>query len=198
MASLRYSLLLIISVIVGNVGNGASAFSSPRCRLQNRSSTSLQATDDNKFGFGQRVESVKCATIGGLSGSVASAPFAAIHDVLLNGSPLGQWEFDTDAAAVEGALFAIVYRYCIRVDDNPQLNEGAIGAFVLVRTFSRLQIPSYCSAVPLDCGPPFGYLDWNVLSQLFTNGFESAILFGAAAYALDRAIEKGFVSKFPG
>ena len=118
--------------------------------------------------------------------------------ILDAGGGLAQWEFDTDAAAVAAGLFAIVYRYCIRQDDNPQLNQGVIGAFVILRTVSRINIPLYCTAVPLNCGSPLGVFDWNVLQQLAINGVESAVLFGFAALAVDIAIEKGYISKFPG
>lgn len=159
-----------------------------------RKSLCLYASgDEEKFGFGQRIASAQSGVIGALSGSIAGAPFLAFHD---NG--LAQWEFDTDAAALEGALFAIVYRYCVRQDDNPQLNQGVVGAFVVVRTLSRLKIPEYCTALPLQCGSPLGYLDWAILSQIAVNGIESAIIFGAAASAVDWAMEKKFLSKFPG
>ena len=39
----------------------------------------------------------------------------------------------------------------IREDENPMLNQGIIGAFVLVRVLSKIRVPSYCSYAPLDC-----------------------------------------------
>jgi hypothetical protein len=114
--------------------------------------------DDNKFGFGQRIESVKCLVVGGIVGSVALAPFAALHDLVLlgvlapiNTNGLAQWEFDNDMASVQAALFAIVYRYCIREDTNPQLNQGVIGSFVITRTLSRIVVSPQCSAIVLSC-----------------------------------------------
>ena len=91
-----------------------------------------------------------------MAGGIALTPAAAFHDILVgNGSlvrnGVAQWEFDTDMGSLEGALFAIVYRYCIRQDKNDMLNQGVIGAFVLTRTLSRIQVPSYCSSIPLDC-----------------------------------------------
>jgi len=47
-------------------------------------------------------------------------------------------------------------------------------------------------------GPPLGYFDWSMLSQLVWNGIESALLFGAAAATIDWCMEKGIISKFPG
>jgi hypothetical protein len=121
-------------------------------------STPQDDNDDNKFGFGQRIESIKCLVVGGLVGSLALAPVAALHDLVLlsvlapvqtNG--LAQWEFDNDAGSLQTALFAIVYRYCIRQDTNEQLNQGVIGAFCLTRTLSRIVVMPYCSAVVLNC-----------------------------------------------
>jgi hypothetical protein len=113
----------------------------------------------NKFGFAQRIESVKCLVVGGIVGSVALAPLAAIHDVVLlnilapaiHTNGLAQWEFDSDTATVQAALFAIVYRYCIRQDENPHLNQGVVGSFVLTRTLSRIVVSPQCSAVVLSC-----------------------------------------------
>lgn len=111
-----------------------------------------------KFGFGQRIESLKCLVIGAIVGSFALAPFALIHDVFLLGTlapistnGVAQWEFDNDMASLVTGLFAIVYRYCVREDENPQLNQGVIGAFVVTRTLSRIVVPAYCTAITLDC-----------------------------------------------
>ncbi len=108
----------------------------------------ITVTSSNKFDMVQRIESVKCAVIGALSGSLAVAPVAFFHHVTTS---LPQWELTTDMAAPQGALFAIVYRYAIRNDDNPMLNQGVIGAFVLVRTLPTIQASPDCSALPLTC-----------------------------------------------
>lgn len=114
-----------------------------------------RSDEPSKFGFQQRIESIKCVVIGGLSGSLAMAPVSALNNFLLlppaNGNSLSQWEFDTDMGSLEAGLFAIVYRYCIREDDNPQLSSGCAGAFVLVRTLARVETPAYCDAIPLSC-----------------------------------------------
>ena len=153
--------------------------------------------EDNKFGMAQRIDSGKSLLLGLIVGSVGQGPASFLHDVIAGGGGLAQWELDTDAAALEAGLFAIVYRYCIRQDKNEQLNQGVIGAFVLVRTLSRLRVPEYCSAVPLNCGAPLGYLDWNLLQQIGWSGAESVLMFGLTALAVDIAISKGYISKFP-
>ena len=88
--------------------------------------------------------------MGSISGSLGITPIAFVHDVLLQGS-VAQWEFDTDVAALDAGLFAIVYRYCIRDDDNPMLNQGVVGAFVLARALARVDVPNYCTPIPLNC-----------------------------------------------
>lgn len=126
---------------------------STRPRLAPLSASSGEDEDD-KFSFQQRIESIKCVVVGALSGGIAVTPLTALHDILLGpemNNGVAQWEFDTDMGSLEAALFAIVYRYVVRTDENPMLNQGAIGAFVLVRTLSRIRVPSYCSAAPLDC-----------------------------------------------
>jgi hypothetical protein len=161
--------------------------------------------NDNKFGFGQRIDSLKSLVVGAIAGSVALLPFALLHDVVLwpdylreSTNQLGQWEYDLDAAAVNGGLFAIVYRYCIRTDrSNDQLRQGVIMAFTVLRSTSRIVIPAYCTAIPLTCGDPTGYLDYNLLLQLIYNGIESYVLFGCVAKALDSAMTRGLISTFP-
>ncbi|KAL7568805.1 hypothetical protein ACA910_007223 [Epithemia clementina (nom. ined.)] len=160
--------------------------------------------NDPKFGIGQRMASIQSLVVGGFSGSLAMAFPALIHDALLTDvasttSGLAQFEFDSDAAAVMAGLFAIVYRYCLRMDgDRDQLKQGVTSAFAVTRTLSRITVPASCKAIPLYCGAPLGYLNWNLLSQLVMNGLESLILFGAAAAAMDYCMEKKWISKFPG
>jgi hypothetical protein len=84
----------------------------------------------------------------------------------------------------------------IRDDNNPMLNQGVIGAFALVRTLSKVRVPSYCSFAPLDCGEPIGYFDWNMISQVGWGGAESAALFGVAALAMDYCFKRDIIKKF--
>lgn len=110
------------------------------------------STDDNKFGFGQRIASVQSLVLGAVAGSVSFAPLGLLQDLLLDQTSLAQFEFDTDMAAIMGGLFAIVYRYCLRQDtDNPQLKQGVIAAFALTRTLGKIHVPDYCAALPLQC-----------------------------------------------
>ncbi|KAL9179010.1 hypothetical protein ACHAXT_011983 [Thalassiosira profunda] len=152
--------------------------------------------DNNKFSFFQRIESTKTALLGLVSGGILSTPFIALHDIPAYGA--ASWEFDTDMGSLQSALFAIVYRYCVREeDDNEMLNQGVVGAFVVTRTLSRVRVPSYCTAAPLECGDPLGYFDWDMIQQLVLNGLESVALFGGAALAMEYAYGKKWISKFP-
>jgi hypothetical protein len=152
--------------------------------------------DKNKFGFWQRIDSIKSGVVGAVAGSVCSTVIIALHDTTIQ-----QWEFDTDSAAISGGLFAIVYRYCLRqdIDNNPQLAKGVIGAFAIVRTLARINVPwESCTALPLTCGPPLGILDWEILYQLVWNGAESFAIFGGAAMAIEYVSERQWISRFPG
>jgi hypothetical protein len=204
---------------VSREGGRRGFFASPHISTQqydknNNNGVGLASTNSNndnnnedgedKFSFYQRIESIKTAILGGIVGSICSSPFIAIHDLLLDGTigggkGLATWEFDTDASAIQGALFAIVYRYCIRASDtkNDMLNMGVIGAFILVRTTSRIEIPTYCTAIPLTCGPPLGYLDYTILFALLVNSIEGLALFGGVAYCMEVAYNKAWISKFP-
>lgn len=153
MGRLLLSLLLLAQLLVH-----AHSFVSPTSldqRLQKRITCLFAEEEGDKFSFGQRIESIKCVVVGALAGGVALTPFSALHDIALGGdlvrNGVAQWEFDTDMGSLESALFAIVYRYCIRMDENPMLGQGVIGAFVLTRVLSRIQVPTYCSAAPLTC-----------------------------------------------
>ena len=67
----------------------------------------------------------------------------------------------------------------------------------MVRTLSRVRVPAYCTAAPLDCGDPTGYFDWDMISQLVFSGLESVALFGGAAAAMELAYSRKWLSKFP-
>jgi hypothetical protein len=108
---------------------------------------------DSKFDMAQRIESLKSVVLGALSGGIALTPVAYLHYVVINDVPSSaQWEFTTDMSSLEAALFAIVYRYAVRANDNnPMLNQGVVGAFVVVRTLSNIQVTDTCQSVPLRC-----------------------------------------------
>jgi len=163
--------------------------------------------DNNKFDMTQRIESVKSIALGALSGGLAVTPIAYLHYVTFAtavssiassvSGGIAQWEFVTDMSSIEAGLFAIVYRYAIRKNDNnPMLNQGVVGAFIIVRSLSNIHVTDSCQSIPLRCGPPLGYFDWNMIEQGAWNGIESVALFGAAALAMEFAFQQKWISKF--
>ena len=84
-------------------------------------------------------------------------------------------------AGLSGALFALVYRYAIRQDKNPQLNTGVVFAFTLVRGLALVDAGSAIAQnfVPffLACG-------------------ESLLIFGLTALVLNFAIQRQWLTKF--
>ena len=119
--------------------------------------TGLQSEpqDTNKFNMAQRIESLKSVVLGAVSGGVACAPIAYLHYVyfsIADSGGIAQWEFVTDTASLQSALFAIVYRYAVRKNDNnPMLNQGVVGAFVIVRTLTNIHVSETCESIPLRC-----------------------------------------------
>ena len=141
----------------------------------------------------ERVESGKAGGIALLSGSLVAAPAA----LLASNAFSPQWEFATDMLAVELALFGVVYRYAVRSDESEQLKQGCVGAFALVRALSSVQVGAQCSALPLSCGAPLGYFDWEMLLQLGGYFGQSALAFGGAAAALELCWSKGWAARLP-
>ena len=141
----------------------------------------------------ERAESGKAAAIAAIAGSICATPAA----LLASNAFSAQWEFSTDALAVQLFLFGVVYRYATRSDDNDMLKQGAVGAFALTRTLSSVQVGAQCTALPLSCGAPLSYLDWDMLLQLGAYFGESALAFGGAAFALEQCWDRGWASRLP-
>jgi hypothetical protein len=116
--------------------------------------------DINKFDMAQRIESLKSVVLGALSGGIAVTPIAYLHYVATSEvANIAQWEFVTDMSSLQAALFAIVYRYAVRANDNnPMLNQGVVGGFVVVRTLSNIQVTDTCLSIPLRCKWDLGFL----------------------------------------
>ena len=200
------ALLVIFSSIAGCSGfrtTKVSSFIAKQQRIQpfSTSSTALTNTADSepqtsRDQFADRIDSVKAAAIAAVGGSFIYLPFAGIKGAL--NSFDAQWEFNTDMLALSLALFGITYRYAIRKDENPNLKQGVVGAFAITRTVSNIHVPTdQCSSLPLDCGPPFHYFNWDMITQGGDGFIESLIAFGAAAFVLERSFSRGWLSKFP-
>jgi hypothetical protein len=143
----------------------------------------------------ERLESVKTAATSAIGGSLLYAPFSIVV-ALLSGGLTGQWEFNTDMLALSLALFGITYRYAIRTDDNNNLKDGVVLAFVVTRTLSMIHVPDTCSSLPLDCGEPFHYVSTSMINEFLKSGLDSYIAYNAARYVLDKAFDSKLLRKF--
>jgi hypothetical protein len=137
--------------IVSKFGNSGGLTSEPQDNGSSLPSPPEDDYDDIKFSMAQRIESAKCLAAGALGGGLAVAPVTYLHSAMVSSNVMAQWELWTDMASLQAALFAIVYRYVVREDENPMLNQGVIGAFVLARTLLAIQVSETCTAVPLIC-----------------------------------------------
>ena len=80
-----------------------------------------------------------------------------------------------------GFLFGVTYRYVIREDQNPHLNDGAVLAFGLVRALAPVEgQPNLTDAIGL-----LGVL-----------GVESLLCFGFARLILDWALQRHWIKPF--
>ncbi|OKH10917.1 hypothetical protein NIES592_23585 [Fischerella major NIES-592] len=84
-------------------------------------------------------------------------------------------------ATFSGLLFGVTYRYIIRQDQNPQLKNGAVLAFGLVRGLAQVDVGFACSGDVL---------------PLVAMSVESVLWFKIAAIALDKATQRGWVKPF--
>jgi hypothetical protein len=113
--------------------------------------------EERKFAFWQRFESWKCVFLGSGLSLISVVPFTFLHyfviDYMYTSAP--QWEFDTEAAALQGAFFGLVYRYALREDAGKvratPIKNTVFNAFVWVRALSRVHTPMQCTAFPLQC-----------------------------------------------
>jgi len=139
---------------------------------------------DGKFDFAQRIESTKAGVTGLVAGGATLIPFNILQAVFTDSSDKTlQFIFDTGSGAVEAALFAIVYRYCVREgeENNEMLGQGVWGAFAITRALSA--------------GKGFEMFDSEMIQQIAFSGVESFAMFGAAKYAMDFVVKKGFINR---
>lgn len=148
----------------------------------------MQAEDLNA----KRAESGKAAAVSLVAGTTASLPFVLLDPGAFS-SPA--WELQTDGLALMLFLFGVVYRYAVRTDENPMLKQGVVGAFVITRSWALITPPSTCDVVPLNCGGPLGYFNWDMIGQGVFAAAETGAACAAAAFALELCFEKGFIQR---
>ncbi len=128
----------------------------------------------------QRTESTKTGLVGLLAGGSAIVPFNFMRDFFADSFySVGE----TVAGGVESALFAVVYRYCVR--DGEEKNEELVniiaGAFVVTR------------AISMTTGWDDGAIDF--LPPLLWNGLESFVMFHVARNAVEFMANKGLIER---
>jgi len=162
---------------------------------ENDNNSAAKIDDDSmEFDNSYRIESVKSGLFGAIGGSVGSLPIAVLIGYFQHFN--AQWELSHDALALSLFLFGVTYRYAVRGDvNNKQLQFGVIGAFAVVRALNMVDVSSYCTSLPLNCGPPFFYFDIPMISIGLVNFFESLLAFGTAAAALEWAFKSKFLTR---
>ena len=146
--------------------------------------------------FGEKIESVKSAVFAAVGGTIAVVPFALLRGAFMHYN--ADWEFNYDGLLILTApLFGITYRYAIRRDNNPNLKQGVIGAFVITRAVATVKVADICSSIPLNCGPPFYLFTDQMLLTGLLNFAEAGLCFGGAAYLMETLFVSGALSKFP-
>ena len=145
---------------------------------------------------GEKLESVKAAVFSAVGGSLAVIPYALIKGALLHFN--SEWEFNIDGLLILTApLFGITYRYAIRRDNNPNLKQGVIGAFVITRAVASVKVSDICTSIPLNCGPPFYLFTGDMLGTGLEHFFEAGLCFGGSAYLMETLFKSKILSKFP-
>ena len=145
---------------------------------------------------GEKIESVKAAVFAAVGGSLAVIPYAILKGAFLHFN--ADWEFNCDGLLILTApLFGITYRYAIRRDNNPNLKQGVIGAFVITRAVASLRVSDICTSIPLNCGAPFYLFTGEMLATGLEHFFEAGLCFGGAAYLMETLFKSNSLSKFP-
>lgn len=145
---------------------------------------------------GEKLESVKAAVFSAIGGSLAVIPYALIKGALLHFN--SEWEFNIDGLLILTApLFGITYRYAIRRDNNPNLKQGVIGAFVITRAVATVKVADICTSIPLNCGPPFYFFTDDMLKTGLEHFFEAGLCFAGSAYLMETLFKSKILSKFP-
>lgn len=189
---MRHTLILCFSLA------SAAAFVSPaRAPRHGRSvSRSSQVVLQEDLAA-KRAESGKAAAVSLVAGTAGGLPFLLLSKFAQIPPSFSEisWEFQADGLALMLLLFGVVYRYAVRDDDNPQLKQGVAGAFVITRSWALITPPATCTALPLSCGAPLGYFNWDMILDGSFAAVETGAACAAAAFALEFCFTKGWVQR---
>lgn len=149
-------------------------------------------TSSSSFTAAERINSLKFAIVGGISAGLISLMILILHRVSVLGAsqilvgPIVSMANLTmlvngAIAGVSGGLFALVYRYAVRQDNNMQLNMGVVTAFTLVRGLAQV-----------DAGSAIAQHLWPFVAACG----ESLLMFGSTALVLTLAMQRQWLSPF--
>jgi hypothetical protein len=118
--------------------------------------TQLHLKQKSKIPIYQKIATIQSGLVGAFVGTLTMAPIAGLHHFVLFPSyysSTAQWEWDTGTALVQGGLFAILYRFLIARGDNgvQAMQTVILSTVCIIRTVVRVQVPMYCTALPLQC-----------------------------------------------
>ena len=159
----------------------------------------MTVVPESKMNISQSFATWQSWFIGAFIGVAAVTPITLLHHFYFYPSyeSLAQWEYDTGAALVQGAVFAAVYRYAIREDwDEEKLGKAVFMAFFLVRSLVGIHVPMSCSTPFLFCAEPLPFADWDMVRAFAMSAAESYVLFGAVAGTMDLLLRNSVIRPF--
>jgi hypothetical protein len=140
-----------------------------RRRFQNTVTSHPWGTISSVPPEAEQLVRIRTALVGGLGGGIAVVPASFVHYFPY----MAQCLWTIENAAVEAALFALVYRQVVGMrDDDEKTNnqdqadsntsnirsQSVVGAFVAIRTLANLHgVTAACTAFPEQCEYEYEY-----------------------------------------
>lgn len=126
----------------------------------------------------ERIESLKAGILGSVASGITFISTAIIIQVVQDQPVLNYGLIHPAIAFIAGFLFGVTYRYAIRQEQNPQLKQGVVFAFGLVRGLAQIDV-----GVTLQ-------VPWISLAVMVA---QSIIMFAVAAIVLDWATHQSWL-----
>ena len=131
----------------------------------------------------ERIESLKAGSLAGVAAGIVYGLTILVDRAVFFIYPKSLLSLGLAVAIAIGSgfLFGVTYRYIIRTDRNNHLNSGAVLAFGLVRGLAHVNVDAF------------------ELSQVGRDGLlvgKSMVMFAIARYAIDYALNAGWVLPF--
>mmetsp|Transcript_8941 Transcript_8941/g.18955 ORF Transcript_8941/g.18955 Transcript_8941/m.18955 type:complete len:548 (-) Transcript_8941:1684-3327(-) len=176
--------------------------SSPTARKNNNDSAAAAA---RKIQIKNTVAYAQSAIVGAFVGTWSIFPFTAFHYLVFTDydyTTFAQWEWDLVASSVQGACFAVIYRYAMRQDlADKWVQRKVVLASVLLRSFVRVTVPFECAAgddYPLYCADsaPLFVVNGGMMAEIAVNFAEGMALFGVTAIAMNWLLERNKIARY--